>query len=100
MLVDLLSGESWVLEGDLFGEAVVLADEEGVHRGQSGLFVGADVACEEEARVVIGWRVVERVGVEWEEVACGGRELTGAVVGAEFGFACGVVAVDVGAVDP
>ena len=87
-LVDLLVGEPGVGAGDLFGQLVVLADEQRVQGGQLDVLVGPHVAGEEVAG-----------GVGGREVAGAGLELA-AGEGAQAGSGGGVGAVDHRAVEP
>src|SRR5262249_37071457 len=116
-LVDGLVVEVGVGAGDLVGDAVVLADEQGVQAGQLDVLVGADVAGGEElvvghpvgvgghqegaagevGGVVVGQQVVG--GADHAVGAGAGLELA-AGVGAEGGGGGGVGAVDLRAVQP
>ena len=99
-LVDLLVGPGGVCGGDFGGEAVVFRDEEGVHGGEAGLLVGADVAGHAE---FLGGDQAD--GAHGEAGGVVGEHAVGfgfhaaASEGAEGGGGGGVGAVDVGGVD-
>jgi hypothetical protein len=100
-LIELLVGERGIGLRELGGEAVVLADEEGLDGGELIVFVGADVASQEELVVGEYARVVgvgKAFGVEGHEIAGAGFEES-ADKGAEGGGAGRIGAVDHGAVD-
>ena len=100
-LVDFLIGDAGVAVAIFLSPLVVLPDEESVHGGEGDLFVGADIAGEEEggagaAGVVEGGVVV---GEQFADIAVARLEFAGAVETAEGVGALLVGAVDVGGVD-
>ena len=81
LLVDLLVGQLGIRGGDFRGPGIVLAHEEGLHRGELDVFVRADVAGEEVAGRVHRQHVAG-AGVQLaagERAQAVGRRLVGAV---------------------
>ena len=78
-LVDLVSGQLGVQARQQAGAQVVLADEQGVHRRQGHLLVGAHVTAQEEGRIG-AHGVGQALRVERQQAAAAHRQLAGAVV--------------------
>ena len=98
-LENCLPGEFGVLRRNDPRQAVVFTGKEGVHRRQPHLFVGADVAGQEEIGPLVAALVGKSLDIEREKSVFGLLEPAGAVVGPKSECAPRVRTIDAGTVN-